>query len=261
MIDADSIASQVQLSFLWHCYRFDNEKWPHADRDLSSDQGFEKQFREYCVTHLDAWVISQHREMHLGGELSTASGILHEIDIVAQHRELTAVLELKNQQSSTPGKNDVIIFFAKLFDYLALNPVLTLKEVCPVFMTSSSFEVNTLAACLGLGIHPIGHRLRPLPLLVDCAERMEFEFKCGCIRSDTLRSEVDDFRAGVNALCLALDQTWVSSRCGYQAEDRIVLRALPEIETPELSHRIRVLNADCTDLLTLLKKQKQLNAQ
>ena len=67
--------------------------------------------------------------MRLGSELATASGVLHEIDIVAKHSNVTAIMELKNRHDP-PAKNDVVVFFAKLLDYLALTPDLLLKELC-----------------------------------------------------------------------------------------------------------------------------------
>jgi hypothetical protein len=86
--------------------------------------------------------------MHLTGGLSTASGVLHEIDLVAQNVDVVAVLELKNRLAYPPDKNDVIVFFAKLLDYLALNPVLLHREVIPMFISTKpkvivSLKMNT----------------------------------------------------------------------------------------------------------------------
>ena len=66
--------------------------------------------------------------MRLGDGLDTASGVYHEVDIVAQTSDLIAILEIKNRHGHPPDKNDVIIFFAKILDYLALNPTLLLQR-------------------------------------------------------------------------------------------------------------------------------------
>ena len=69
--------------------------------------------------------------LHLGSGLETASGVLHEIDVVARSTDVTAILEMKNRKGTLPDKNDVIVFFAKVLDYLAANPVLVSRDVCP----------------------------------------------------------------------------------------------------------------------------------
>ena len=70
------------VNFLRHCYRFVNEEWGHTDRQDLPDQGFEASFRASIINGLSGWETSQEREMGLGQQLSTASGVLHEIDIV-----------------------------------------------------------------------------------------------------------------------------------------------------------------------------------
>ncbi|MEW6380646.1 MAG: hypothetical protein AB1611_13710 [bacterium] len=244
------------FQFLKQCYKFVNQEWQHAVREQLPDQGFELRFRESCVKHLSDWNISQGHEMCLGCGLDTASGVLHEVDIVAQHPDLTAILEIKNRQTFPPDKNDVIIFFAKIFDYLALNPTLLLKEICPAFMSNTHFEESALAACLGLGIHPIGPDLRPLPILFDNAGRMEVERQKGTVLPSDVLDQFEDFCAQLNRFCSILSETWLSSRCGYQSEDRIVLRAAGYLHTRELSQEFRQLNNDCSRLVGEFKKAK-----
>src|SRR5262245_43421681 len=101
---------------LRHSYLFVSLHWQHLPRDGSPDQGFERKFREGCVEKLPGWVVSQHREMGLGLGLMTASGVSHEIDLVAQHDPVIGILELKNRQAWVPEKNDVAVFFAKILD-------------------------------------------------------------------------------------------------------------------------------------------------
>ncbi len=244
------------LQFLQRCYRFVSREWQHAPRELLPDQGFEERFRESCVIHLVGWSVSLEREMRLGSALDTASGVSHEVDIVAQCQDLTAVLEIKNRPANPPEKNDVIVFFAKLLDYLALNPSLLLREVCPAFMSSTTFEESGLAACLGLGIHPVAPGLRPLPILADNARLMDIELRRGVIITSALREEFDDFCANLNRLSVTLSGTWLSSRCGYQSERTIILRAVDRLETITLGRELRRLNGDCERLIGWMKQAK-----
>src|ERR1700722_17524244 len=112
------------LVLLRHCYRFVNDDWQHLPHDESADQGFEVKLRESCITKLVGWVVSQHREMNLGMGLLTASGVLHEIDVVTQREPTVGILELKNRVEWLPDKNDLIVFFAIIRGYLCLTPAL-----------------------------------------------------------------------------------------------------------------------------------------
>lgn len=255
-IRVDDILPEPVLHFLRRCYIFVTQEWQHAVREPLPDQGFEQRFRESCVRNLRGWDISQEREMHLGQGLDTASGVSHEVDIVARHSDLTAILEMKNRQSFPPEKNDVIVFFAKILDYLALNPTLLLKEVCPVFMSNTPFEESGLAACLGLGILPVAPGLRPLPILVDNARRMGFEIKQGVVIAPHVNEQFQDFCAQLNSISLALSETWLANRCGYQSEDRIVLRAVGGLPTLALGQELRELNEDCNWLLDEFRRVK-----
>lgn len=194
--------------------------------------------------------------MRLGQGLSTASGVLHEIDIVAMHPEVNAILELKNRQN-TPEKNDVVVFFAKLVDYLAINPTLLLKELLPVFMSTTGFEQHGLAACLGLGIHPVAPGLRPVPILADNAKRINAELRRGVQVSEEILDRFEDFRAELNGLCLNLADNWFGSRFGYRSENTIVLRAAPEPDSQTSSHQLRRLNSECNWLISSVKEAKR----
>ena len=247
---------RAAVDFFQHCYRFVNEDWQHADRTDLPDQGFERNFRSVCITRLAGWEISQEREMRLGSELATASGVLHEIDIVAKHSNVTAIMELKNRHDP-PAKNDVVVFFAKLLDYLALTPDLLLKELCPVFLSTVAFDPNGLAACLGLGIHAVGPGLRPAPMLVDNALRLDHELRQGLQVSQEIHDKFEDYCAELNNTCLSLTHNWISSRFGYHSENTIVVRASAGSDSQALSHSLRQLNADCTWLLTNVREAMQ----
>ena len=162
--------------------------------------------------------------MRLGQGLFTASGVLHEIDIAAMHPEVNVIMELKNRQD-TPGKNDVALFFAKLVDYLALNPPLLSKEFLPIFMSTTGFEPNGLAACLGLGIHPVAPGLRPVPILLNNAKIISAELRRGVRVSEETLDRFEDFRADLNRICLNLADNWFGSRFGYRSETTIVLKS------------------------------------
>jgi hypothetical protein len=96
------------LQFLALCYRFVTVEWQHADREDIPDQGFERRCRECCVTSLGSeWTVSQAREMKLGAGLDTASGIGHEVDIIARHAESIAPVEMKNRAGSPPEKTTI----------------------------------------------------------------------------------------------------------------------------------------------------------
>ena len=248
-IRADHQPSDFIIEFLIRCYRFINEEWRRAAREQLPDQGFEMRFRESCVRELHGWSVSEQREMRFGGNLGTASGVLHEIDLVARYLGAMAIVEIKNRASSPPDKNDMIIFYAKVLDYLARNPRLASGEVALVFMSSGSFEPSGLAACLGLGIHPVGANIRPLPVLVHSARVMESELRKGLDVPSHARIRFDDLCAQLNQLSLDLNETWLSRRCSYLSEDEISIKAAEPRETSELSKRLRQANSDCADIL------------
>ena len=253
-IITDDTFTEPTLQFLKRCYKFVMFEWQHASRELLPDQGFERCFRESCIINLKEWNISQERELHLGYGLETASGVYHEVDIVAIHPELTAILEIKKRQGYLPDKNDVIVFFAKILDYLALNPNLLLKELCPVFMSNINFEESGLSACLGLGIHPVAPELRPLPILVNTARIMSVELQRNIAIKPKVFERFQDLCAQINRLSCILSETWLSNRCGYQSEDKIVLKAVGGLQTNALSQELRQINSDCSELLAEFRR-------
>ncbi len=237
------------VEFLIRCYIFINKEWRRAPREQLPDQGFEMRFRESCVRQLQGYSVSGEREMGLGRNLATASGVFHEIDLICQLSGAMAIVEMKNRASSPPDKNDVIIFYAKVLDYMARNPRLASEEVSLVFMSSGSFEPSGLAACLGLGIHPVGANIRPLPVLVNNARIMESELTDGLDVPAHARIRFDDLCAHLNQLSLDLNETWLSTRCSYLSEDEISIRAAGPLKTSELAEQLRQANSDCADIL------------
>jgi hypothetical protein len=241
------------LVLLRHCYRFVNEDWQHLPRDESADQGFEVKLRESCIAKLAGWVVSQHRELNLGMGLTTASGVLHEIDIVAQREPSVGILELKNRADWPPEKNDVIVFFAKILDYLCLTPVLLQSYLIPIFVSSYAFEQSGLAACLGLGIHPIAPMLRPLPMLIDNASRMTIEIDNGVTLSSEETLAFDDFCAKLNHMNSLLAGADANVRFDCFNDLTIAVRAFGGVGVTELADDLRALNGECSRLINVFK--------
>ena len=243
------------LDFLKRCFRFVSLEWPHAVREYVPDQGFEQRFRESCIQNLQGWTISEQRELRLRAGLDTASSVAHEIDLVARTSSTTSILEAKNL-GNMPGKNDAIVFFAKVLDYLLANPAIALNDICLAFMSRNSFEDRALAACLGLGIHPVASDIRPLPVLIDNAQRMEYELRDGLLISEDIQDRFDDLSAQINSLAFALNETWMDNRCGYLSEDSLLFKRVAPLQTDALAQQLRQANSDCTDLLNAFRAAK-----
>ena len=255
-VSPEYFPSRAILDFLVRCYRFVAWEWPHTDRIQLPDEGFEQRFRESCVRELRDWSISAEREFYLGAGLNTASGVAHEVDIIARHPDLISIMEIKNRGGVLPGKNDVIVFFAKILDYVAANPTLLLNDVCLAFMSRSSFEPSGLSTCLGLGVHPIAPDLRPLPILIDNAGKMQFELDQGLAIPSDLLDRFDDYCAYLNILSAGLNDTWLDNRCGYLSENSLVLNAVSPRETVVLAQQLRYASSECSEILDAFKIAK-----
>lgn len=242
---------QGGVALLRHSYLFVTERWQHMEREPIPDQGFEERFRESCIQ--PGWVVSQHRELNLGSGLSTASGVLHEIDLVSQNEPLRGVFELKNRPEPLPEKNDVIVFFAKMLDYLCLNPGLLRQTVVPVFLSAFAFEYTGLAACLGLGIHPVAPGLRPLPLLGHNARCMLAERERGTVVAEQEWNALDDFCVALNRMAATLDPADINQRFDILNETTLTVRAVRVGQTVELGDELRALNAECTRLIDVFR--------
>jgi len=250
IIDSHSVET---LQCLRHCYKFLNEGWQRARREQIPDQGFEERLRESCVVGLPKWRISQPWELQLGSNLETSSGTNHEIDLVVEQANLMAIVEAKNRTPDLPTKNDVIVFFAKILDYLTCNPIVLLQDVCAVFVSAYGFERSGLAACLGLGIHPVAPSLRPLPILIQSARLMRSEVEKGCAIGSNAQQQIADFCANVNRMSSILEPTWFNSRYGFQSETTIVSKAVGGLDTIAMSEQFRELNGQCSQLLSEVK--------
>jgi len=125
----------------------------------------------------------------------TASGVLHEIDVVTHLEPTLGILELKNRAGWPPEKNDIIVFFAKILDYLCLTPGLLRAYLAPTFLSTYPFDMSGLAACMGLGIHPVAPQLRPLPILLHNAKCMLREMEAGIPLSSSDGDAFEDFHS------------------------------------------------------------------
>jgi hypothetical protein len=239
------------VALLRHSYLFVNERWQHMNREPIPDQGFEERFRESCIQ--PGWVVSQYREMNFGSALGTASGVLHEVDLVSHSEPVRGVFEFKNRPEMLPEKNDVIVFFAKILDYLCLNPSLLKQTLVPVFLTTVPFEWSGLAACLGLGIHPVAPGLRPLPLLIHNARCMCAERDKGTVVAEADSSALDDFCVELNRLSAILTPADLNQRCDLLNDETVTIRATRVKQPGELGDQLRTINAECTRLIDVFK--------
>ena len=237
--------SEPTLEFLKRCFRFVSQEWPHAMRESLPDEGFEERFRDSCLRQLPGWSVAPSREMWLGAGLETLSGTLHEVDIVAKANRTTAVAELKNLGSG-PSKNDIIVFYAKILDYLLANPDLAYDDICLAFVSRASLDQRGLSACLGLGIHPVASDIRPLPVLINNAMLMQGELDRGLqVDSETL-DRFEDFCANLNRVAFVLGDTWLDHRCNYLPSDNgLLFRAVEPIDVDDLARELRQANGDC----------------
>ena len=243
LIRLEFAPAPLTLEFLQRCFRFVSEEWPHAVRVKVPDEGFEQRFRESCDLHLRGWLIAPTREMWLGAGLETLSGTFHEVDIVARTNETTAVAELKNL-GGRPGKNDIIVFFAKILDYVLANPQLVLHDLCLAFLSRTSFDDRGLAACLGLGIHPVASDIRPLPILINNARAMQVELDRGLAVSPETQDEFESFCVRLNRLGLVLRETWFNGRFRHDSNESIVAWVVEPIQVDDLARDLRQSNSD-----------------
>ena len=195
--------------------------------------------------------------MNLGMGLITASGVLHEIDVIAQREPTVGILELKNRAEWPPEKNDVIVFFAKILDYLCFTPVLLRSHLVPIFVSSYAFQHSGLAACLGLGIHPVAPQLRPLPILLDNAKRMTAEIEQGTSISSTDAVAFDDFCAKLENMSSLLASADANNRFDYYNDLTIAVRAFGGVDVGEIADELRTLNSECSRLIQVFKVAKR----
>ena len=85
---------------------------------------------------------------------------------------------------------------------------------------------------------------------------MGAETHSGLTVNDRLGSQLADFWATLHRLGAALDETWLSSRCGFMSENAIIVRAACCMDSKALSQDLREANGECLRLLTEFKASK-----
>jgi hypothetical protein len=157
---------------------------------------------------------------------------------------------------SGPEKNDVIVFFAKILDYLCHTPALLRTHLVPIFLSSYAFEQSGLAACLGLGIHPIAPQLRPLPILRHNVKCMTDELDKGLAVPSADVLAFSDFCAKLANMSSLLAEADANSRFDYFNDLTIAVRACGEIDVQELADEMRNVNSECTRLIQVFRTAK-----
>ncbi|TIN21009.1 MAG: hypothetical protein E5Y59_02805 [Mesorhizobium sp.] len=183
--------------------------------------------------------------------------MLHEIDIVALCQPAYGILELKNRLSGPPDKNDVIVFFAKILDYICNNPAILRGHLVPIFVSSTPFEQPTLAACLGLGIHPVSPMFRPLPMLLDAANRMSGEIERGLVLLPDDFLAFEDFMLRSNHVARVLAGADANSRFDLYDNLTVAVRSSGDVDVQGLAIEMRALNSECSRLIAVVRGLKQ----
>lgn len=199
----------------------------------------------------------------MAAALKPLRGFCTRFDLVVRRQDddyglpnVTGILELKNRAAYPPDKNDVIVFFAKIVDYLTSNPSLLHMEVVPVFLSATTLEESALQACLGLGIHPVAPSLRPLPVVIDSGQRI-YKFLSDHGFPPPFRlQEFEDFAARVNRVALALEPVDFGRRFGFMSETTISIKAVDGKAAADCANELRALNSECLRFLRLWKEQR-----
>src|SRR6516164_6373721 len=77
------------------------------------------------------------------------------------------------------------------------------------------------------------------------------------LRIDTSTAQLfDDHCAQINALTVALEETWFSTRFGAVSESRIVVKAVSPLQTVQLGQEMQTLSTNCSALLPQFRRQK-----
>jgi hypothetical protein len=254
-----STATPEVLTLLREAYRFVAVTWPRVPRDLIPDQGFERRLREAVATATatNGWTLAPASQFEIDAEPATASGVLHEVDLVARHADaaIRIVVEAKNWGHQL-GKNEIIVFFAKLLDFFAGRPNLLERRVGAFVASAGSFDESGLQACVGLGMHPIAPDVRPFPVLVDTARRMAFDLTNGFQPSVGLADDLDDFGAAVNRLGVGLEPLELPKRLAYKSDREIVIRAVDTTDVAALAARLRQLSGVAAALLERARAER-----
>jgi hypothetical protein len=126
----------------------------------------------------------------------------------------------------------------------------------PIFVSSYPFQQSALAACLGLGIHPVAPQLRPLPILLDNANRMTTEMDKGLTLSSSDALAVADFCAELANIASLTAGADANNRFDYFNDFTIAVRAFGGVDVDEIADELRMLNSECSRLIQVFKAAK-----
>ena len=136
---------------------------------------------------------------------------------------------------------------------MSTRPSLLKQTLAPVFLSTFAFEYTGLAACIGLGIHPVAPGLRPLPLLIDNARRMAVERDKGIGLPQAEWDTFDDFCVALNRLSIKLVPADINQRFDILNDTTVKARAVRITQTVEIGDQFRSLSAECSRLIDVFR--------
>jgi len=142
--------------------------WPHAPRNQEErDQGFERKFREHIWCNLRPEILSTAHDLSFAGDLTTLTGLRHEIDLIARWGNEEWVFELKNGGGTDINKEMLMVFNEKVLDFYMRNyGFLSGSRIMRCFLTGTSrVEEAIRAYCATWGIVLVDNEMLPIPLL------------------------------------------------------------------------------------------------
>jgi hypothetical protein len=142
-------------------------------------------------------------------------------------------------------------------DYLCHTPSLLRTRLVPIFVSSYGFQQSGLAACLGLGIHPVGPQLRPPIVLLENTNLMTHELKNGLSLTPADVLAFDDFRSKLKNILSLLEGADVNNRFDYLNDLTVIVHAFGNVDVDDLANELRTLNSECSRLIHVFKAAKR----
>jgi hypothetical protein len=150
-------------SLVCHIQRF-TKHWPEHLRSYpelasqassDSDGGFERLLRHHVETQCPAGDVSRPRELGFGVARTGLVIPNHEIDLIVITTDCRFVLEAKAWAKDEVGKEDIIIFLYKIFDFLASPIFEDASDVIRCgFIGRKGFTEAALRLLFAIGIIP-----------------------------------------------------------------------------------------------------------
>ncbi len=141
------------------------KKWPEPTRypgnaeicATDSDQGFERLLRECLDDALLPGQVSGIRDLGMGDGRTPAVVPRHELDLILRCDEGRFVIEAKAWQAEA-GKEAVIVFLAKILDFMAAANVEPLGPIFAGFIALNGFSDAALRIMFACGLTPFTRR-------------------------------------------------------------------------------------------------------